>query len=389
MAVTENIDPVVFSQALIRCASVTPTDAGALGVLEDALKPLGFVCHRLPFSQSGTPDVENLYARFGSRGPNLCFAGHTDVVPVGNEAEWTHPPFGAQISDGVLYGRGATDMKCGIAAFVAAAQRFLNDHGDGFNGSISFLITGDEEGPAINGTSKVLNWMVEHGEAIDACIIGEPTNPDQLGQEIKIGRRGSLNGYLTVHGTQGHVAYPHNADNPVPKLLTLLVALGDTALDQGTDFFQPSNLEITSIDVGNPATNVIAANARAQFNIRFNDLHTSDSLRAMLSERLNQAAGKDTKFDLDIEVSGEAFMTPPGKLSETMLNAVEKVVGVRAELTTSGGTSDARFIKDHAAVAEFGLMNATAHKVDENARVGDIRSLSDIYFEMISGYFTE
>ena len=387
MAATQNIDPVELSQALIKCASVTPVDAGALDVLQGALKALGFVCTRLPFSGSGTADVDNLYARFGTDGPNLCFAGHTDVVPVGDEGLWTHPPFGAEISDGILYGRGAADMKCAIAAFVSATARYLGEQGDGFQGSISFLITGDEEGPAINGTPKVLGWMNEQGESIDACIIGEPTNPDHLGQEIKIGRRGSMNGYLTVHGTQGHVAYPHNADNPVPKLINLLNARSADVLDDGTDYFQPSNLEITTIDVGNPATNVIAATARAQFNIRFNDLHTSQSLTALLGERLSAAVGADTKFDLDIEVSGEAFMTPPGKLSDTMLGAVEKVTGAKPELTTSGGTSDARFIKDHAAVAEFGLMNATAHKVDENARVEDIRTLSDIYFEMISGYF--
>ena len=378
------IDPVTLTQALIRCPSVTPNDAGALGVLEDVLKPLGFTCNRLPFSAPGTPDVDNLYARLGTSGPNLCFAGHTDVVPVGDEAAWRHPPFGAEIHDGVLYGRGAVDMKTGIAAFAAATSRFLDEQGDGFAGSISFLITGDEEGPAINGTTKVLDWMAANGEVMDACIVGEPTNTDTLGETIKIGRRGSLNGFITQHGTQGHVAYPQHADNPVPKLVGLLHALSSTALDDGTEHFQPSNLEITTVDTNNPTTNVIPNTARAGFNVRFNDLHTPDSLKADLRDVLN---GAGDNFDLDISVSGEAFLTPPGLLSNVMSAAVTKVTGRTPELSTSGGTSDARFIKDHCAVAEFGLMNQTAHKVDECARVDDIRALADIYLEMLRGYF--
>lgn len=378
------IDPVTLTQALIRCPSVTPTDAGALGVLEDALKPLGFTCQRLPFSAPGTPDVDNLYARLGTSGPNLCFAGHTDVVPVGDEAAWTHPPFGAEIHDGILYGRGAVDMKTGIAAFVAATSRFLAEQGDGFAGSISFLITGDEEGPAINGTIKVLDWMQAQGEVMDACIVGEPTNTTVLGETIKIGRRGSLNGFITQHGSQGHVAYPQHADNPVPKLVKLLHALSTATLDDGTEHFDPSNLEITTVDTNNPTTNVIPNSGRAGFNVRFNDLHTPDSLKAWLREVLN---GAGDNFDLDISVSGEAFLTPPGLLSDAMSAAVTKVTGRVPELSTSGGTSDARFIKDHCAVAEFGLMNQTAHKIDECAAVDDIRALADIYLEMLRGYF--
>lgn len=378
------VDPVELTQALIRRPSVTPEDAGALTVLEDALKPLGFVCHRLPFRAPGTPDVDNLYARLGTSGPNLCFAGHTDVVPVGDETAWTHPPFGADIVDGVLYGRGAVDMKTAIACFAAAAARVLARQGSRFKGSLSFLITGDEEGPAINGTVKMLEWMKSKGEVMDACIVGEPTNSTVLGETIKIGRRGSLNGFLTQHGTQGHVAYPHHADNPVPKLVKLLDALIATPLDHGTAHFQPSNLEITTIDVGNKATNVIPNTARAGFNIRFNDLHTGDSLKAWLHDTLGRVGGG---FDLDVQVSGEAFLTPPGMLSEVMSDAVLKVTGLTPELSTSGGTSDARFIKNFCPVAEFGLMNASAHKVDEHVALADIEALTQIYENMIEGFF--
>jgi len=378
------LDSVALTQALIRCPSVTPLEGGALTVLEDALKPLGFVCHRLPFSAPGTPDVDNLYARFGSRGPNLCFAGHTDVVPVGDEAAWTHPPFGAEIHDGVLYGRGAVDMKTGIACFAAAVSRFLDEHGDGFKGSLSFLITGDEEGPAINGTVKVLDWMKANGEVMDACIVGEPTNTNVLGDTIKIGRRGSLNGFITQHGTQGHVAYPQLADNPLPKLVKLLDKLASTPLDQGNDHFDPSNLEIVTIDTGNTATNVIPNSARATFNVRFNDTYSPATLTAWIKDQLAQAGDN---FDLDIQVSGDSFLTPPGLLSEVMSSAVTDVTGRVPELSTSGGTSDARFIKDHSDVAEFGVMNATAHKIDECVRVDDIKALTDIYLKMIQGYF--
>jgi len=378
------IDPIQLTQALIRCPSVTPIDAGALAVLENALTPLGFHCRRLAFQADDSATVDNLYARIGSLGPVLCFAGHTDVVPVGDEAAWTHPPFGAEIHDGVLYGRGAVDMKAAIACFASAVGRYLQTRDGDFGGSLSFLITGDEEGPAINGTVKVLDWMVEQDETIDACIIGEPTNTTVLGETIKIGRRGSLTGRITQHGTQGHVAYPQHADNPVPKLISLLSALNAQPLDRGTEHFQPSNLEVTTVDVANTATNVIPSTARAAFNVRFNDTFTPTSLEAHL-RRVLAAAGDH--FDLQVNVSGDSFLTPPGVLSDVMSHAVTAITGVTPELSTSGGTSDARFIKDHGAVAEFGLMNFCAHKVDEHAAVADIRKLADIYFEMIKGYF--
>lgn len=378
------IDPIELSQALIKCASVTPVDGGAIGVLKDTLEPMGFRCNVLSFSAPGTPDVENLYARLGDSGPNLCFAGHTDVVPSGPEDAWAHPPFSAEIKDGVLYGRGATDMKCGIAAFVSATSRYVEKNGADFGGSLSFLITGDEEGPAINGTIKVLQWMRDNNETMDGCIVGEPTNPKKLGEEIKIGRRGSLNGFLRVIGTQGHVAYPQNADNPMPRMLAMLGAITTGPLDDGTDYFQPSNIEITSVDVGNDATNVIPGKALARFNIRFNDLHNAASLKTWLVEKFDGVGGK---YSLDIEVSGEAFITPPGVLSEVMSNAVKKITGMEPQLSTSGGTSDARFIKDYCPVAEFGLINASAHKVDENSTIADIENLAEIYFHMIDGFF--
>jgi succinyl-diaminopimelate desuccinylase len=353
-------------------------------VLETALSGLGFVCHRLKFSADGTPDVENLYARLGDGAPNFCFAGHTDVVPLGNPDAWSVDPFGGDVIDGVLYGRGATDMKSAVAAFVEAARRFLETNGGAFDGSISLLITGDEEGPAINGTRKVLDWMAENGETIDVCLVGEPTNPTALGDMIKIGRRGSLSGTLTVTGVQGHTAYPHLADNPLPRLVKMLDAMASTPLDEGTDHFQPSNLQLTTVDVGNPATNVIPAQASAGFNIRFNDLHTGASLTEWLHEQC-KAVGGD--YDLKIHISGEAFLTPPGSFSELLARTVTDVTGRTPELSTSGGTSDARFIKDFCPVAEFGLVGQTMHKVDERIAVADIDALTDIYAAILDGYF--
>jgi len=378
------VDPLALSRALIRCPSVTPTDAGALDVLQAALEGLGFVCTRLPFSEPGTADVDNLYARIGGRLPNFCFAGHTDVVPVGDEAAWTCDPFGGEIRDGRLCGRGASDMKAAIACFAAAADRFLADRGDAFDGSISLLITGDEEGPSINGTRKVLRWLGERGEILDACLVGEPTNPNALGDMIKIGRRGSLNCALTVHGVQGHAAYPQRADNPIPRLVRILAAIDDTPLDHGTEDFDPSTLTVTSIDVGNAATNVIPARAGAKFNIRFNDRHTSESLRTWLEDRCRAFA---VRFDLDTTCTGEAFLSPPGRLSGVIVDAVRRVTGLEPELSTSGGTSDARFIKDACPVAEFGMPGETAHKVDENVAVADVAMLTDIYGAVLGGFF--
>lgn len=385
---TAVIDPLTLSQALIRCPSVTPRDAGALDVLEEALGNIGFTSHRLTFSHTGTPDVENLYARLGSGGPNFCFAGHTDVVPIGNPDDWTHEPFGGHVHDGVLYGRGATDMKCGIACFSAAAARFIDRHGDNFKGSISLLITGDEEGPAINGTQKVLQWMTEQGQTIDACLVGEPTSVQWLGDTIKIGRRGSMNGHLIVYGIQGHSAYPQLADNPVPVMLKMLGAMNDLHLDDGSDHFQKSNLEITSIDVGNTASNIIPAKVEAAFNIRFNDHHSGTALEQQLARIIEAiAAENDTRYGLEFVISGESFLTPPGRLSQIIEQAIKEVTGQTAELSTSGGTSDARFIKDYCPVAEFGLINATAHKVDENASVDDIKALADVYDAVLEAYF--
>ncbi|MEC8726454.1 MAG: succinyl-diaminopimelate desuccinylase [Pseudomonadota bacterium] len=378
------VDAVELAQELIRCPSVTPKDAGALNVLQAALEELGFACYRLPFSENGTPDVANMYARRGDKGPNFCFAGHTDVVPLGNTDAWSVDPFGGEIIDGILYGRGATDMKSAIAAFVEAVSRILVK-GD-VAGSISLLITGDEEGPAINGTKKVLDWMEKQGELIDVCLVGEPTNPNNLGDMVKIGRRGSLTGHLKVTGVQGHAAYPHLADNPLPRLVKMLDALSSHELDQGTDHFQPSSLQLTTVDTGNPATNVIPAQATASFNIRFNDLHTSEELTKWLHTQCDAVGGQ---YDLDIRVSGEAFLTPPGDFSALITSSVEKATGVTPELSTSGGTSDARFIKNFCPVAEFGLISQTMHKVDERIAVSDIRTLTDIYTSILAGYFTD
>ncbi len=378
------IDPVELARKLIRCPSVTPADAGALAVCEAALEGLGFTCHRLTFSEPGTADVDNLYARIGGAQPNFCFAGHTDVVPVGEEAAWSVDPFAAEVADGVLWGRGASDMKGGIACFVAAAQRFLEARGDGFGGSISLLLTGDEEAIAINGTRKTLEWMAENGEAIDACLVGEPTNPGRLGELVKIGRRGSITARLTVNGTQGHVAYPHFADNPIPRLIATLAALTEKPLDDGTEHFEPSNLEVTTIDVGNPADNLIPARARAQINIRFNDRHTGDGLAAWLRACCEAHAGD---HELDHHISGEAFLTPPGDLSELVAGAIERVAGSRPQLGTGGGTSDARFIKDYCPVVEFGLVGKTMHKADERVAVADLHALTDIYAAVLEAYF--
>ena len=378
------IDALQLAQALIRCPSVTPADEGALGTLQAALDGLGFTCHRLTFSEAGTPDVDNLYARLGTGAPNFCFAGHTDVVPVGNEAGWTVDPFGAEIIDGVLYGRGATDMKGSIACFVEAVSRFVAENGTDFGSSISLLITGDEEGPSINGTRKVLGWMTEQGEALDACIVGEPTNPGVLGEMVKIGRRGSLSGFLTVHGTQGHTAYPHLADNPLPRLVAMLAAISGEKLDDGTDHFQPSNLQLTTIDVGNTATNIIPGGAKATFNVRFNDLHTSESLEAWLTSKFD-AVGDE--YEVEFQRTGEAFLTPPGTLSDLLSSAIAAGTGQTADLSTTGGTSDARFIKDFCPVAEFGLISQTMHKTDERVALSDLAKLTDIYEAVLNGYF--
>lgn len=379
------IDPVQLARDLIQCPSVTPAEGGALDLLQRVLEGMGFTCNRLVFSEDGTPDVDNLYARLGDNRPNFCFAGHTDVVPTGPVDEWSADPFAADIRDGVLYGRGASDMKGAIAAFAAAVERVLSK--GALDGSISFLITGDEEGPSINGTKKMLGWLTERKEALDACVVGEPTNPERLGDMMKIGRRGSMNAFIEVKGVQGHTAYPHLADNPAHRLVDMLTALTSKPLDEGSDHFQASSLQISTIDIGNTATNVIPANARAVFNIRFNDLHNSDSLTAWIRKALDGAIGDGGVYELEVQVSGESFLTPPGKLSDVVSAACWDVLQLQPDLSTTGGTSDARFIKDYCPVVEFGLVGQTMHKIDERADVRDIERLTDVYESIITGYF--
>ncbi len=378
------IDTVELARELIRCASVTPEDGGALDVLQAALDGLGFVCHRLPFASPETATVDNLYARFGAGQPNFCFAGHTDVVPPGDGAAWGVEPFSGLLSEGVLYGRGAVDMKGAIASFVNATERFLARRDDSFDGSISLLVTGDEEGPAVNGTVRVLDWMRQAGEVIDHCLVGEPTNPECLGEMIKNGRRGSLNGRLTVKGAQGHVAYPQLADNPLPRLLEMLRRLGERRFNDADGHFQATNLEITSLKAGLDATNVTPAEATARFNIRFNVAHTGESLGQWIEA---QCAAVGGDYGLDIEVSGEAFLTGPGEFTKLLVEVIEETTGRRPELSTSGGTSDARFIKDHCPVSEFGLTSQTMHKINEQVRVSDLELLTQIYERLLERYF--
>lgn len=387
---------VSLLQDLIRCPSVTPKEGGALDLLETVLSDLGFVVERITFCEDGLDDVENLYARFGSQAPHFMFAGHTDVVPVGDETSWTKPPFSGEIIDEEIYGRGAVDMKGGIACFISAFSQFLHENPD-FNGSVSLLITGDEEGVAINGTEKLLKYAYEKGEVWDACIVGEPTNPQQLGDMIKIGRRGSLSARVTVKGTQGHVAYPHLADNPIRGASMMMVALMDVPFDKGTDAFPPTNLEVTNIDVGNKASNVIAEKAVFQFNIRFNNLWDEASLHAEISKRLDSAAAdpslrKDKpKAEYEIEFLNRispVFLTQDDRLTNTLSDAIENTIGTKPQLSTTGGTSDARFIKDYCPVVEFGLVGQTMHMVDERARVADVEKLSEVYHEFLKSWFS-
>jgi succinyl-diaminopimelate desuccinylase len=389
-------DPAANLATLIRCPSVTPTEGGALTALEDMLRPLGFVVERPTFSEDGTPDIENFYARLSGNGPHLMFAGHTDVVPVGEEAAWMHPPFAAEIAYGEMFGRGAVDMKGGIACFLAAVARHVEKRGQP-KGSVSFLITGDEEGPAINGTVKLLEWAAARGETWDASIVGEPTNPEKLGDMIKIGRRGSLSGIVTVQGRQGHVAYPHLADNPARGIVTLVEALLSPAFDNGTNDFQPTNLEITSIDIGNPATNVIPAKATAAFNIRFNDSWTAETVQAEIHNRLDRAAsrrklrpGRTEPVDYELvwrDRPSHVFLTRDDRLIETLSGSVKAVTSMTPVLSTSGGTSDARFIKDYCPVVEFGLVGQTMHMVDERVPLADLETLTQIYERFLQDWF--
>lgn len=388
-------DPAQTLAALIRCPSVTPEDGGALSTLGQMLSELGFSNDRVTFSDTGTPDVDNLYTRLGSDGPHLMFAGHTDVVPVGDAAAWSRDPFSADIVEGEMYGRGAVDMKGGIACFVSALARLIARRGAP-KGSVSLLITGDEEGPSINGTEKLLAYAAKKGERWDAAVVGEPTNPEQMGDMIKIGRRGSLSGALTVEGVQGHVAYPHLADNPLRGLVTLMDGLLDPPLDAGNERFPPTNLEFTSIDTGNKATNVIPARTEARFNIRFNDTWTAERLSDELHTRLERAArqtrlrpGREpVRYQVVFDPrSSPSFLTRDDALIETFSAAVSQATGRAPALSTTGGTSDARFIKDYCPVIEFGLVGKTMHMVDERVALEDLESLTGIYELFLERWF--
>ncbi|POF34466.1 succinyl-diaminopimelate desuccinylase [Roseibium marinum] len=380
---------VTIARDLIRCPSVTPAEGGALSFLQELLAGAGFSVSRVTFKDADTPDVDNLFATIGSGKPHFVFAGHTDVVPAGAAGDWRHDPFEGTISNGFLFGRGAVDMKGGIAAFAAAALEFTGETGADFGGTISLLITGDEEGPAVNGTVKLLQWAKEQGHEFDACIVGEPTNPDKLGDAIKIGRRGSLSGVISVTGIQGHVAYPHLADNPIPGLVRLLAALDALQLDRGNERFQPSNLEVVNIDVGNAAFNVIPARAEARFNIRFNDAWTLDSLKAKIRETLQGVDLGSLLLEIGFRRdASESFLTKDETLIAALGKAVEAETGRVPELSTGGGTSDARFIKNYCPVVEFGLVGQTMHKVDECAAVDDLDRLAAIYKRFLTSYFS-
>ncbi len=381
---TKDTDPVRLTADLVRCASVTPADDGALDVLEGALTNAGFRCVRV--DRGG---IRNLFARWGERGHarSFGFNGHTDVVPPGDEADWTNPPFSAELRDGMLWGRGTTDMKSGVAAFAAAAMDFVRDTPP--DGAILLAITGDEEGDATDGTVALLDWMAENGEAMDVCLVGEPTCPEVLGDMMKIGRRGSMTAWFTATGIQGHSAYPHRAKNPASAMATLMHRLSSHKLDDGTDHFDASTLAITTIDVGNPATNVIPATAKGTVNIRFNDAHSGASLSGWLQEQASLVEGETgVTFESKIKISGESFLTPPGPLSDLVAAAVEAEAGRTPSLSTTGGTSDARFIKAHCPVVEFGLVGQTMHQVDERVSVDDIHKLKAIYSRILSVYFS-
>jgi len=381
-------DPVAIARDLIRCRSITPAEGGALAYLQEVLAKTGFSVHRATFAEPGTAPVDNLYARIGNKQPNLVFAGHTDVVPPGDEAAWRHAPFAGEVAGDKLYGRGAVDMKGGVACFVAAALDHISANGGRpKNGSLSLLITGDEEGVAANGTVKLLQWAAERGETFDHCILGEPSNVEAVGDTIKAGRRGSLNGTLVVLGRQGHVAYPDRAENPIRGLVTLIAAL-QAPLDQGSDHFDPSHLEFTSVDVGNETVNLIPGEARARFNIRYNDRHGPAALKALIERRAQEAAAGRVQHRIDWQKSNaEVFITKPGAFTELAVAAIAEVTGRKPKLSTSGGTSDARFIKDYCPVLEFGLVGQTMHQVDECVPVADLVTLTAIYRRIIDKYF--
>ncbi|SHL41754.1 succinyldiaminopimelate desuccinylase [Roseovarius litoreus] len=378
------VDPVELTADLVRCPSITPAEGGALQLLENLLTEAGFACTRI--ERGG---VSNLFARWGDKGAARTFGfnGHTDVVPLGDEAAWSVPPFGAEQKDGFLWGRGATDMKSGVAAFVAAAVDFVRDTPPD-DGAVIVTVTGDEEGDAVDGTTAILDWMAQHGERMDVCLVGEPTCPDRLGEMIKIGRRGSLSAWFTITGEQGHSAYPHRARNPLPAMARLMDRLSSHVLDEGTEHFDPSTLAVVTIDTGNPATNVIPAQCRATVNIRFNDAHDSASLIGWLQSELDDVAQAfGVAGEMTVKVSGESFLTPPGPLSDLVAAAVEAETGIAPVLSTTGGTSDARFVKAHCPVVEFGLVGRTMHQVDERVELALIPQLKDIYGRILRDYF--
>src|SRR3954449_5107119 len=385
---TSPADPVAIARDLLRCPSVTPVEGGALSFLETTLKGAGFTVHRMTFSEPGTADVENFYARIGTGSPHLMFAGHTDVVPPGDPKAWSHAPFSGDIEGGVLYGRGAVDMKGAIACKIAATLDHLSAKGGKPKGSISFLITGDEEGVAINGSPKLLKWAAARGEKFDHCVLGEPGNVSELGDTIKLGRRGSQNGVLVITGKMGHVAYPHRADNPVRGLVKLMSALMDEPLDQGSDHFDPSNLEFTSIDIGNTTVNLIPGEARARFNIRYNDCHSAIAMKTLIEKRAAHAADERIRWHIDWQPSNaDVFVTKPGPFVDLVVGAVAEVTGRTPGLSTTGGTSDARFIKDYCPVLEFGLVGQTMHQVDECTPVADLTTLTAVYRDILDRYF--
>lgn len=381
-------DPVPLLQSLIRCRSVTPEEAGALSFVQNFLEAQGFETHRLRFGEPGTAEVDNLFARHGSGHPHFCFAGHTDIVPAGDESRWSHPPFAGELAQGKIFGRGASDMKGPVAAFMAAASDFISGHGAGYTGSISLLLTGDEEGPAVNGTVKVLGWLKERNALPHHCLVGEPSSVGKLGDMMKIGRRGSINVALVASGRQGHSAYPKLADNPIPRLVKLLDRLNSRRLDEGTDHFEPSHLAITSVDVGNPASNVIPGKAEGRLNIRFNPLHDAASLKAWIEreiQRIEQEMGGE--IEARFSEAAEAFLTEPGEFVALVREAVARVTGIVPKLSATGGTSDARFIKNHCPVVEFGPTGATIHQVDESIAVEELRQLKACYEAVLQSYF--
>jgi succinyl-diaminopimelate desuccinylase len=383
----QSSDPVTIARDLVRCRSVTPAEGGALGLIERLLGGAGFAVQRMTFAEPGAAPVENLYARLGASAPHLVFAGHTDVVPPGDEAGWSHPPFAGEIAGDMLYGRGAVDMKGGVACALAAVLDHLAAHGKP-EGSLSFLITGDEEGVAVNGTTKLLQWAADRGERFDHCILGEPSSAAEVGDTIKVGRRGSLNGTITVSGRQGHVAYPQLAENPIRALAAVLTALMAEPLDRGSAHFEPSNLEFTSVDVGNPVVNLIPGEARARFNIRFNDCHNQASLKALIETRTQAAAPAPARWRIDWEPSNaDVFLTQQGAFLDLVVGAVAEIAGRTPKLSTTGGTSDARFIKNYCPVLELGLVGSTMHQTDERTKLADLALLTAVYRRILERYF--